>query len=324
MTDITNYGSILQAIKHTIKNWQQLSYRKANSQLIETYFAIGKIISDQQKAEWRGTRVIDQLSEDLTAEFGDSTGYGVRNLKYMLKFYESYKDDPIVQQVVAQLPRGQNIVILDKCETAEKRAFYMNLVISKGLSRNVLVHQIEWDAYNIAQETSANNFPLTIPDDSDLAQNIVKDEYILHFLGLQEPFAERQLEKSLLDNIKQFLLELGNDFCFIGNQYKLSLDGIDYFVDILFYHRELKRLFAIELKVEEFKPEFVWKMNFYLWLLDDQVRKSEEWNSIGIILCKKKNKLTVEYALRDSNKPIAVATYQIVALLEKKLQNLES
>ena len=319
---LTNYHNLLLSIKQTIKQSQILAYRKVNTQLIETYFAIWKIIFEQQQIEWRWAKVIEQLSQDLIQEFGDKSGYGIRNLKYMLSFYEQYSDFPIVQQLVAQLPRGQNIVIIDKCKSIEEKEFYIRLSIDKGLSRNVLIHQIEWNAFAISKQQWMNNFSLTIPDNSDLIQNIVKDEYILNFLWLTEPFAERQLEKSLIENIKKFLLELGNDFCFIGSQYKLTLDNADYYVDLLFYHRELKRLFAIELKVEEFKPEFIGKMNFYLSLLDEQIRKVDEWESIGIILCKKKNKLTVEYTLRNTNKPIAVATYQIISKLEEKIQEM--
>ena len=266
---LTNYHNLLLSIKQTIKQSQILAYRKVNTQLIETYFAIWKIIFEQQQIEWRWAKVIEQLSQDLIQEFGDKSGYGIRNLKYMLSFYEQYSDFPIVQQLVAQLPRGQNIVIIDKCKSIEEKEFYIRLSIDKGLSRNVLIHQIEWNAFAISKQQWMNNFSLTIPDNSDLIQNIVKDEYILNFLWLTEPFAERQLEKSLIENIKKFLLELGNDFCFIGSQYKLTLDNADYYVDLLFYHRELKRLFAIELKVEEFKPEFIGKMNFYLSLLDE-------------------------------------------------------
>lgn len=322
MQQLATYSHLLQTIKLTIKQSQHIAYRKVNIQLIEMYFQIGKVIAEQQEKEWRWAKIIEQLSLDLIKEFGDKSWYGSRNLKYMLKFYQTYREFTKVQQLVAQLPRGQNIVILDKCETMNEREFYIKLCVSKGLSRNVLIHQIEWNAYAISQKSWSNNFALTLSDDSDLVQNIVKDEYIFNFLWLQEPFAERKLEQSLIENIKQFLLELGNDFCFIGNQYKLTLENKEYFIDLLFYHREFRRLFAIELKVEEFKPEFVGKMNFYLGLLDDTIRKTDEEKSIGIILCKNKDKLTIEYALRDSNKPIAVATYQIVAQLEKKLEGL--
>lgn len=322
MSGISTYLSALQSIKFAIKHSQQIAYRKVNTQLIETYFQIGKIIVEQMEKNGRWKSIVEQLSLDLKKEFGDKNWYSVQNLWYMKKLYLTYYAYPKLQQLVGELPRGQNIAIMDKCEMIEQNEFYIKLCIDKGLSRNVLMHQIEGNAYLIAQQTWSNNFNLTIPNDSDLANTIVKDEYILNFLWLQEPFAERQLEKSLIENIKQFLLELWNEFCFIGNQYKLTLDDKDYFVDMLFYHRWFNRLFAIELKVEEFKPEFVGKMNLYLWLLDDFVRKPEEDKSIGIILCKNKNRLTVEYALRDSNKPIAVATYQIFAQLEKKLESL--
>ncbi len=168
-----------------------------------------------------------------------------------------------------------------------------------------------------------NNFTLTIPKNSDLLENITKDHYLLDFLWLSDKFKERDLEKSIIENIKKFLLELWNDFCFIWNQYKLSLDEQDYYIDLLFYNRSLKCLFAIELKIEEFKPEFIWKMNFYLELLDQKVRKEDENPSVWIILCKRKNKLVVEYSLRTAAKPIAVATYEITKMLNERIESFE-
>lgn len=319
----SEYVPFLQEIKSTIRSTQLQSFRKVNHDLIMLYFRIGKMIANKQQQWWWWAKIIDQLSCDLIQEFGKWSGYSVRNLKYMFKFFEAYKDFPIVQWVVAQLPRWQNIEIMDKCSSIEEKKRYAELVIQKWLSRSVLVHQIEWGAFAISQQVVQNNFDITMPEASDMAKDIIKDEYVFNFLGLQEPFAERELEKWLIDNIKQFLLELGSDFCFMGNQYKLVLGENEYFIDLLFYHRTLKRLFAIELKTQKFQPEFVGKMNFYLEVLDETIRKEGEGESIGIILCKNKDNLIVEYALRTSPKPIAIATYQITKQLTEKLQQLD-
>lgn len=325
LIDLNNekqYITTLKNIKERIKHSQINAYRKVNTELIYLYFELWKIISDRQENFWWWKSIVDNLSKDLKHEFGERSWYSVQNLWYMKKFYDSYKENIKLQQLVGEIPWGQNIVILDKCKTIQEKEFYIKLTIEKGLSRNVLIHQIEWWAYNSSKNLKQNNFDISIPKNSDLLENITKDNYLLNFLWLSDKFKERDLENSITQNIKKFLLELWNDFCFIWNQYKISLQEQDYYIDLLFYNRSLKCLFAIELKIEEFKPEFMWKMNFYLELLDEKVKKEDENPSVWIILCKKRNKLVIEYALRTATKPIAVATYEITKKLNEKMNSI--
>ena len=317
-----NYFQILDKIKKEVKTSQIQAFQKVNYELVNLYFDIGKIIYlEQQKLGW-GAKVIEKLSEDLKKEFGIRNGYSIRNLKYMISFYCSYKNKTKMQQLVALIPWGQNITILSKCKTEKERKFYLELTIKKGLSRNVLVHQIEGQAYKNSLVKPQTNFNLTIPNNSDLAEKIMKDKYILDFLNVKDDFKELELKKSIIENLKNFLLELGQNFCFIGSEYKIEFEKKEYFIDLLFFNRDLQSLIAIELKRGEFKPEYVGKLNFYLSVLDSKIKKKNENPTIGIILCKSKNKLVVEYALQNSNKAIAVATYKIINKIKKDIKKL--
>lgn len=318
------YILIIKNIKEKIKQSQIIAYRKVNTELIYLYFEIWKTISEKQENFWWWKAIVENLSKDLIKEFWEKSWYSIQNLWYMKKFHNTYKDNIKLQQLVGEIPWGQNTVILDKCKTSQEIEFYIKLTIEKWLSRNVLIHQIEWWAYNTSKNLKQNNFDISIPKNSDLIANITKDHYLLNFLWLSERFKEKDLENSIIENIKNFLLELWNDFCFIANQYKISLEEQDYYIDLLFYNRSLNCLFAIELKIEEFKPEFMGKMNFYLELLDQKVKKSNENPSVWIILCKRKNKLVVEYSLRTATKPIAVATYEITKKLNENIKKLNS
>lgn len=313
------YHDVLADIKSRVKTTQISSLRKVNSELVLLYFEIGRILTSQMEEKGWRPNVILSVSEDLIKEFGKGSGYSPRNLKYMVKFYKTYKDKNEVQQAAALIPWFHNCIILDKTKDQKERLFYLNKSYEHGWSRSVLDHQIDMKLYQRSLPTPQTNFDLVLSNQSDQAKELIKDEYILELLGTKQELHERELEQSILENIKAFLLELGSDFCFIGNQYKILLEDEANYIDLLFFQRELKCLFAIELKTTEFKPEYVGKMNYYLSLLDDKVKKTDENASVGIILCKTKNSLKVEYALRDSPKPIAVATYRIVEKIEKKL-----
>lgn len=308
----TGYPELLEDIKSRVRASRIRASLSVNNELITLYWEIGRLILKRQEAEGWGARVIDRLSADLRREFPDMKGFSSRNLKYMRAFAESYTQKEIVQQAAAQIPWFHNCVILDKVQDAEQRQWYIRATVMHGWSRAVLVHQIESDLYR-RQGKALTNFRVTLPaPQSDLAQELIKDPYNFEFLGLGPDISERQLEKALVNRLKDFLLELGKGFAFVGEQYHLDVGEEDYYIDLLFYHLHLRCYVIIDLKVVPFKPEFAGKMNFYLSAVDDQVRHPDDQPSIGLILCKERNRLVVEYALRDTTKPMGVATYRIL------------
>lgn len=306
------YKDFLVQLKDRIRHAQLRTSLSVNREMILLYWRIGKDILERQEKEGWGAKIIDRLSRDLRTEFPEMKGFSSRNLKYMRGFAEAYPVEEFVQQVVAQLPWGHNVRILDYIKDAAQREWYANKSIESGWSRNVLIHQIESDLYH-RQGRALTNFDKTLPSpQSDLAHEILKDPYTFDFLGRGEDLAERELQKRLLDHLKDFLLELGKGFALVGTQFPLEVGGQDYYLDLLFYHVRLHCFVVIELKVEEFKPEFAGKMNFYLSAVDDLIRQPEDHPSIGLILCKERNRIIVEYALRDSAKPLAVAHYNLL------------
>lgn len=249
------------------------------------------------------------------------TGLSARNLKYMQKFAQAWPDVQIVQQLAAQIPWFHNCVILDKVDGQQRREFYVRQSSVHRWSRNVLVHQIETKLH-LRQGQIQTNFDRTLPPgDSDLAREILKDPYIFDFLSLGPEHTEREIEAAMVERIRDTLLELGKGFAFVGNQYHLEVGDQDYYIDLLFYHLHLRRFVVIELKAGEFKPEYAGKLNFYLSAVDDMVRHGQDEQTIGLILCKSKNKITVEYALRDIHKPLGVAAYKLLRELPDALQD---
>jgi predicted nuclease of restriction endonuclease-like (RecB) superfamily len=248
------------------------------------------------------------------------TGISARNLKYMRAFAEAWPREEFVQQVVAQLPWGHNTQLLDAIKPTAEREWYARQAIQNGWSRNVLAHQIESGLF-ARQGSALNNFSRTLPaEQSELAQQIIKDPYSFDFLSLTSDIQERHLERGLIEHLRSLILELGKGFSFVGSQYHLEVGEQDYFIDLLFYHLRLRCFVIIELKVEGFKPEFAGKMNFYLSAVDDQLRHPDDQPSIGIILCKGRNEVIVEYALRDSSKPMGVAQYRLSPALPDQLR----
>ncbi|NEP58325.1 MAG: DUF1016 domain-containing protein, partial [Symploca sp. SIO2G7] len=246
--------------------------------------------------------------------------FSSRNLKYMRAFAQAYPNEILVQQLAAQIPWFHNCVLLDKVKDAVERQWYIQKTIEHGWSRSILVHQIELELYH-RQGKATTNFERTLPKpQSELAEQILKDPYNFDFLSLGEQARERELEKALLKHIQDFLLELGVGFAFVGNQYHLEIGGRDFWIDLLFYHYRLHCFVVIDLKVVEFEPEFSGKMSFYVSAVDDLLRQSGDNPTIGIILCKTKNQILVEYALRDVNKPIGVSTYQLQDAIPENLQ----
>jgi len=314
------YQDFLKEIKGKIVSARIQAARAVNRELIGLYWDIGKSIVERQiKFGW-GKGVVERLSRDLIHEYADSEGFSRDNLWRMRMFYLEYKDDQILAQLVPELPWGHNILIMQRIKDVAERKYYITSSIKLGWSRNVLLNQIKADAYTLSLKQKTHNFPKALPAHiSEQADEAIKSVYNLDFLGITKPVLERELEKRLIEKIKYFLLELGSGFTFIGNQYRLELDGVEYFVDLLFFSRKIKCLVAIELKTGKFEPEYAGKMDFYLNLLNEQARFKGENPSIGIILCADKGNITVEYALRSVKNPVGVAQYHLTSRLPKYL-----
>jgi len=307
----SGYGELLEELKARIRAAQIRAAVGVNRELVFLYWQIGREILNRQQQEGWGARVIDRLSADLRREFPEMSGFSARNLKYMRAFAEAYPEEAIVQQLVAQLPWGHNVRILDAVKTPPAREFYLRQAIQHGWSRSVLVHHIESRLFE-RQGQALTNFDRTLPaPQSDLAREMLKDPYNFDFLSLGPEALERDLEQGLIDHIQRFLLELGVGFAFVGRQYPLDVSGESFYLDLLFYHLKLRCFVVIDLKIGSFRPEDAGKMNFYLSAVDDLLRHTEDRPSIGLVLCKTKKRLIVEYALRDLSKPIGVSSYEL-------------
>ncbi len=309
------YEDLLGQLKERIRSAQLRAGLAVNRELVLLYWQIGGEILGRQGREGWGAKVIDRLAADLRRSFPEMTGLSARNLKYMRAFAEAWPDGAIVQQAAAQIPWFHNCVLLDKVKNQDERSWYINKTIENGWSRNVLVHWIESDLYE-RQGKATTNFARSLPPPrSDLAGEILKDPYNFEFLTLADDAEERALQRGLLQHVQQFLVELGAGFAFVGQQHRLEVGGEDYYIDLLFYHLKLRCYVVVELKTTTFRPEYAGKMNFYLSAVDDLLRHPDDKPSIGIILCKSKNRVVAEYALRDLAKPVGVASY-ITKLVE--------
>jgi len=307
---LTNYEKDYQIIRRRVYQARHQAFHSVNKELISLYWDLGKIIAEKQKNEEWGSATVEKLSKDLQAEFFGVSGFSKRNLLRMRLFYLSYKDFEIMPPVVAQIPWTHNSVIFEKIKTPEEREFYLQMTKKEAWSKRVLEEKIKSNEYK-KRRSHQNNFPETI--DRKLLSKMnweFTDDYNLTFLNLQDEFIERDLEQGLVDNICKFLSEMGGEFTFVGRQYKVKVGENDFFIDLLFYHRELQCLVAIELKRGEFKPEHLGQIEFYLTALDEDVKKKHENPSIGIIICQKKDKTVVEYALKNKKVPIGVSTFQ--------------
>jgi predicted nuclease of restriction endonuclease-like (RecB) superfamily len=315
-----DYGRLLGEIKERIRSAQYEALRKVNRELISLYWDIGRLIVERQRDAGWGKSVVETLADDLQAEFPGIAGFSARNIWRMRNFYLTYHDNEKLPPLVAEIGWSHNLLIMEKCKDDLEREFYLRMTRRLGWTKNVLTHQIENNTYEKTM-LGQTNFEETLPEEiRGQATLAVKDEYTFDFLELGDEHSERQLETAILGRIEPFLREMGGVFSFIGSQYRLEVSDQEYFVDLLLHHRRLRCLVAIELKIGEFLPEYVGKMQFYLAALDDNVRMQDENPSIGIILCKSKNKTIVEYALRESTKPIGVASYRIVSTLPEELR----
>ena len=315
----SEYFDVISGIKSEIRNAQYRAAVSANRELLMLYYRIGRTINEHKV--W-GNRFIENLSRDIQAEYPGTKGYSVRNLKYMAKFAGTYPDEQFVQQVVAQIPWGQNVVLLDKVSDEAKRIWYINACRENGWSRNILIHQIETDLY--ARQVLADkvsNFPARLaPPQSELAVQMMKDPYVFDFIPFRADMVERDIEQALVTRVTKLLLELGTGFAFLGNQYHLNVGGEDFYIDLLFYNVNLRCFVVIELKTGDFRPEYAGKLNFYLTAVDEQLKKPGDAPSVGLLLCKGKNDLIAEYSLRDIRKPIGVSEYVVTRQLPEALR----
>lgn len=313
-----DFKNIVEEIKQQISNTQYEIFKNANMSLLKLYYFIGKIISEN--SSW-GNKFIDELALELKITFPNIKGFSVRNLKSMKKYYVECAKNEKVQTLSAQIPWSHNMLILDKIKDNIKRLWYMEQTSINGWSYDVLAFQIKSDLYERqVLGDKPNNFNESLPNSqNELAKDMMKDPYILNLTGWKQNYIETELEQAMVEKIKTVLLELGNGFSFVGNQYKLVVGNKDYFIDLLFYHTKLHCYIVVELKNTEFKPEYAGKVNFYLSAVDDLIKDEQDNPSIGIILCREKDKFSVEYALKDINKPIGVSSYEISKLLPKDI-----
>lgn len=338
------YSELLDQLKQRIRAAQLRAAVSVNRELIALYWQIGRSIDERQRVEGWGKSVVDRLAVDLRRSFPSMEGFSPSNVWRMRAFYLAWADanlaqpvremevrpnlaqavrdldDQILPQPVAEIPWGHNIVLLQKLKDPATRLWYAQQTVEHGWSRAVLVHQIESDLFG-RQGKAVTNFPATLPPpQSDLAQQVLKDPYVFDFLTLSADARERELERGLLAHLRRFLLELGAGFAFVGEQHRLEVAGEDFYLDLIFYHLHLRCFVVIDLKMEPFKPEFAGKMNFYLSAVDDRLRHPDDQPSIGLILCKERDRLIVEYALRDTRKPIGVSAYRLTERLPARLK----
>lgn len=318
--DISKYKEIFENIRQEVLNSQYKAMQAVNKELIYMYWHIGKIIVDNSK--W-GNKFIDNLSVDLKLAFPNIQGFSVRNLKYMKKIAEEYPDFEFVQEVLAQITWYHNIILMDKVKDIEARKWYIKETVKNGWSTNILKSQINYKLYERqALSEKVTNFSLTLPDvQSDLALQTIKDPYIFDFISLKGDIKEREIETTMVNKIKDVLIELGKGFAFVGEQYKLTVSDKDYFIDLLFYHLKLKCYIVVELKAREFEPTDAGQINFYLSAIDDLVKDKDDNPTIGLLLCKNKDNFTAEYALKDINKPIGVSEYKLLEDIPEYLQS---
>jgi predicted nuclease of restriction endonuclease-like (RecB) superfamily len=314
------YAEWLAKLKSEIRSAQIRASVSVNRELILVYWRLGcDILERREEAGW-GSKIVDRLAHDLRVEFPDMKGFSVRNLKYMRAFAAAWPEREFVQQVAAQLPWFHLCTLLDKLATRTERDWYLAKAVEHGWSRSMLVMQIETQARERAGRATTNFDALLPEPQSDLARETLKEPYRFDFLGLGEEAQERDVEEALMRHISRFLLELGAGFAFVGRQVNIEVGGEDFYLDLLFYHLRLRAYVVVELKAGDFRPEHAGQLNFYLSAVDSQIRGDLDNPTIGLLLCKTKNRVIAEYALRDANKPIGVAEYRLVHALPARLE----
>ena len=316
-----DYAEVFNELKKDVRASQLRAMRSVNTELIMLYHRIGSYILNLQKKQGWGSKVIDQLSKDLKSTFPEMKGFSVTNLKYMRLFAAEYTKDEISQQAADQLPWFHIVRIITAIKSKEIRKFYITKSVENNWSRNILAMQIESKLHE-RQGKAVTNFKDKLSNElSDLAKDSLKDPYVFEFLTLYEKAKEKDIEQGLIDHVRDFLLEIGEGFSFIGNQYHLSVGGEDYYLDMLLYNVKLHAYVVVELKTGKFKPEYAGKLNFYLSAVDDLVKQPGDNPSIGLLLCKEKNNIVAEYALKDVEKPIGLASYKLGQVMPQNLQS---
>ena len=314
------YADWLSELKSRIHNAQQRAALAVNRELVLLYWQIGRDILERQSREGWGAKVIERLAHDLRNAFPTMKGFSPRNLKYMRAFAQAWPEAEFVQQAAAQLPWFHLCTLIDKLKTREERDWYLARAAEHSWSRNVLEMQIEMNLRGRSGQ-AVTNFELSLPrPQSDLARESLKDPYRFDFLGLGEAAQEREIEDALVQQVTRFLLELGAGFAFVGRQVLLDVGGDEFFIDLLFYHLKLRCYVVIELKAGKFKPEHLGQLGFYLTAVDRQIKTEHDGPTIGLLLCKSKNKVVAEYALGDKNQPMGIAEFKLLEALPSELQ----
>lgn len=353
-SELAIYGNLLTEIKDRIRQAQTRAALSLNTEMILMYWDIGRMIQQRQQIEGWGAGVIPRLAVDLKNELPEIKGFSERNIKRMLTFFREYptlgivphpeaqlsstgnlmekmpqavaqmletNDLPILHHLVAQIPWGHNILLMEKIKNLPTRLWYVQQTIEQGWSRDMLTAMIKGKAHD-RQGKAVSNFAARLPSpQSELARQLLKDPYLFDFLTLEEPFHERELETGLVRHLEKFLLELGSGFAFVGRQYHLEVSDRDFYLDLLFYHLKLRGFIVIELKKGDFKPEYAGKMNFYCSVVDDQLRNETDQPTIGLILCQTKDRILAEYSLRDIHKPIGISDYELTRALPENLKS---
>ena len=312
------FKDLVSFVKQDILKTRFQVQENANIELIKLYFRIGKIISENAKY---GSKFIQDFSTSLKLEFPNTAGFSQRNLSRMKKFYEEYKDLSNLPPAVAKLPWTHNCILLDKIKDDKIRNWYAEKCIENGWAKTVLDHQIDLQLYERqALAEKLTNFENNLStSQSELARDVIKDPYIFELEGIKEKSIEKDIENAMMERIKNILLELGKGFSFVGSQYKISTENQDYYIDMLFYHLELRCYIVVELKNVEFKPEYIGQLSFYVTAVDETLRKEQDNQTIGLLLCKGKDKLSVEWALKGINSPIGVTSYEVRNELPKEI-----
>lgn len=319
LTPPDDYPDLLNRLKERILSAQVKAALSVNRELVLLYWQIGRDISERMHQSKWGSKTIDQLSRDLAKTFPDSKSFSPRNLMFMRRFSEAWPDEQIVKQLVSQIPWGHNLRILGSVKQEQDRIWYIQQTIANGWSRNVLIHQIDSGLHE-RQGQATTNFERSLPtSQSDLANQLLKDPYNFDFLTISKDAHENELQKGLIAHLREFMIELGVGFAYVGSQVHLEVGGDDYYLDLVFYHLKLRCFVVIDLKTGKFKPEYAGKMNFYLAAVDDLLRHKDDEPSIGIIMCREKNKVVVEYSLRDVDRPIGVPRYVLTEALPSEL-----